>query len=265
MKRRRINWKHLLAIALLLGSVALCLFVYKYPLVRLWESISAFGRAIAYAFLDLMDLYESHPVAQTVNDYSRVDLISAIGIDFAELWRRISGVWSEIFVKENFFYYLIFLLYHFTRFIYHACILLLIGVAFAIPIIFTWDDVNNDYNKDTAPLKIFKRIIAAPCRRVFEWCREFTRFFRASRHWSWFVFIWLINFGIISVIFSFFAYYFWAITAFDLSTIGIQFVKLVADALLMLNTLPWYAWALIFAILRDIWRHRKRMGTSPIC
>lgn len=255
-KLKQIDYRHWIAALLVLGSAALCVFVYKYPLLRLWESICAFGRSMAYAFLDMLELYEAHPITQTTNDFSAVDLKSAIGIDFPELWRRISGVWSEIFVKENFFYYLIFLLYHFTRFIYHACILLLIGVAFAIPIILTWDDVNNDYNKDTAPLKIFKRIIAAPCRRVFEWCREFTRFFRASRHWSWFVFIWLINFGVFSVSFSFLAYYFWALTAFDLSTIGVQLVKLLADVLLALNTLPWYAWAFIFTILWDIWRHR---------
>ena len=256
MKRRRINWKLLLGITCLLGSVALCLFVYKYPLIRLWESISTFGRAIAYAFLDLMDLYEAHPVAQTVNDYSRVDLNSAIGIDFRELWRRLSGVWSEIFVKEHFYFYFIFLLWHFTRFLYYTCILMLIGVIFAIPIILTWDDTNNDYNKDTKPLKLFKRFIAAPCKAVYTRCRDFLHYFRASRFWGWFVFIWFINFGIISVIFSFLAYYFWALTTFDLSTIGIQLVKLVADVLLTLNTLPWYAWAFIFAILWDIWRHR---------
>ena len=255
-KLKQINYRHWISLALVLGSVALCIFVYKYQLIRLWESISAFGRAIAYAFLDLFELYETHPIAQTVNDFSAVDLSGAVGIDFAELWRRLSAVWSEIFVGLHFQFYLIYLLWYFTRFMYYGCIILLASVIAAIPIILTWESHNNEYNKDTKPLTFFKRFVAAPCRRVFEWCRDFLDFFRHSRYWGWFVFVWLLNFGIFSVIISFLAYYFWALTAFDLTAIGVQLVKLAADTLLMLNTLPWYAWAVIFALLWDRWRHR---------
>ncbi len=255
-KLKQINYRHFIAAGLVLGSAALCVFVYKYPLVRLWESIIAFIRAIAYSFMDLLELPEAPEITQTVNDFSRVDLTGAIGIDVDELWRRLSGVWSEIFVWEHFQYYLIFLLWHFTRFMYYSCIILLIGVVAIIPVVLTWDDINNDYNQDTVPLVLFKRFVAAPCRRVFTWLRDLLVFFRSSRYWSWFVFVWLLNFGVFSVAISFLAYYFWALTAFDLSTFGVQLVKLAADLLLMLNTLPWYAWAVIFALLWDLWRHR---------
>ncbi len=53
-KFKNIDYRHWIAVAVLLGSVALCLFVYRYPLLRLIEGGEAFGRSIAYTFLDLI-------------------------------------------------------------------------------------------------------------------------------------------------------------------------------------------------------------------
>lgn len=253
-KIKSIDYRHWISLALVLGSAVLCLFVYRYPITRLWESVSAFGRAFAFAFANTYDFSELITFEQTVNNFTAVDLTNAIGIDFTELWRRLTEVWDHVFIGEHFQYYLVFLLWHFTQFLYYSCIVMLIGVIFAIPIILTWDDTNNDYNKDTKPLTLFKRFVATPCRHVYEWCKDFLLFFRYSGHWGWFAFIWLLNFGIFSVIFSFLAYYFWVLAAFDLTTIGVQLVKLVADFLLMLNTLPWFCWVCIFLLLFDRWR-----------
>ena len=253
-KIKSINYRHWISLALVLGSAALCVFVYRYPLIRLWESISAFGRSFAYAFANAYGFADRFPIEQTVNSYSSVDLEKIIGFDMEILYRKLTGVWEAVPVGLHFQYYLLFLLWHFTRFMYYACIALLVVIIMIIPIMLTWDDVNNDYNKDTKPLVLFKRFVAAPCRRAFKWCREFLSFFLASRYRGYFIFIWLLNFGVYAMAFSFLAYYFWVLTAFDITTIGVQLVKLVADLILALNTLPWYCWAVIFALLFDHWR-----------
>jgi len=278
-KIKSINYRHWISLALVLGSAALCLFVYRYPVIRLWESVAAFGRAFAYAFLNAYGWAEQLPIAQTVNDFSAVDLAQTINFDIHELADKLTRVWDEIPVGINLRYYGLFLLWHTTRALYNACIILLISIVLLIPIMLTWDDVNNDYNQDTRPLALFKRLIAAPCRHVYEWCRDFLDFFRYSRYYGWFVFIWLLNFGVFAVVFSFLAYYFWVLAAFDLSTIGVQLIKLAADVLLMLHTLPWYAWAVIFLLLFDKWRiarasnqmqhmeacNKGLLGEMPMC
>lgn len=278
-EKKQFDYRHLIAWALLLGSVTLCIFVYRYPFPRLWESIIAFGRAIAFTFMDLFGFAESYPIEQTTNNFSSVNLKDAIGIDFAELWHKLTAVWEEVFVWIHFQYYLIFLLWHLIRILYYVCIIFLIGIILSIPVIMTWDDLNNDYNEDTPQLVFFKRFIARPIRRALEWCKDFWGFFQFYGYKRCFFAIWLLNFGVYSIIISFFGYYFWLITAFDFSTIGIQLVKLAADALLMLNTLPWYGWAMIFTWIWNIWRrniaadkmqhmeacNKGLLGEMPMC
>ena len=123
-KFKKIDYRYYLATGLLLSSVVLCLFVYRYPLLRLWESIEAFGRAFAYAFLNSWGIAEKFPITQTVNNYSTVDLAQAIDFDIYELADKLTRVWDEIFVAINIQYYGLFLLWHLTKALYNSCIAL---------------------------------------------------------------------------------------------------------------------------------------------
>lgn len=253
-KLRSINYRHWICAAILLGSAALCLFYYQYPVIRLIESGEAFGRSIAYTFLDLFDLTERFPISQTINDYTRVNLTNTIGFDFETLQEKLTGVWSQIFVWDHFVYYLYFLLWWTIRILYYADIVLLCCLPGIFYLIFTWDIKNNEYNEETKPLRFFKRCVVTPGRCVVQWLRELWCFFRDSEYFTVFLWIWAINFGLVSVLLSFFAYYFYIITVFDFSTFGVQLLKLIADFLLMLNTLPWYCWAVIAFWLYNRWR-----------
>lgn len=253
-KLRTIDYRHWICATVLLGSIALCLFYYKYPVIRLIESCEAFGRSVAYTFLDLFNLSERFPLAQTVNEYSRVNLSNAIGLNLDTLREKLTGVWSQIFVWEHFRIYLYFLLWWTIRILYYADIVFMLCLPGIFYLMFTWDEINNDYNEETKLLRLFKRFVVTPGRRVVEWCRELWHFFRESGYWGIFLFVWAVNFGLISVLLSFFAYYFYILTVFDFSSIGVQLLKLAVDALLMLNTLPWYCWAAIGIYLYDRWR-----------
>ena len=203
-KLKEINYRHWICAALWISSLVLCLFIYKYPVIRVIESGEAFCRSIAYTFLDLFGIYDRFPVEQTVNNYTAVNLTAVIGFNLEMLRDKLIGVWGEILVWEHFVYYLIFLLYWFTQILYYVCIFMLVGIVAALPVILTWDDINNDYNEDTKPLQLFKRFKARPWGAVVNWCKEFLYFFRDSWHWGIFVFIWLINLEIITVALSFF-------------------------------------------------------------
>ncbi len=278
-KFKNIDYRHWISLALLLGSIALCLFYYRFPVVRLIESAEAFGRSIAYTFLDLFNLADRFPIEQTVNNYTTVNLTNAIGIDVYELRDKLTGVWSQIFIGWHFKAYLIFLLYWTVQVLYYGCIVIIVAMFFAAPIIITWDDTNNKYNEDTKPLQLYKTFVARPIRRVFEWCRDFLDFFTFYGYRGIFIGVWLLTLGIFSIILSFFAYYFWVVTAFDISTFGTQLVKLAADLVLMLSVLPWYVWAVIGAILFERWRtsyamdklqhmeamNKGMLGEMPMC
>ncbi len=253
-KIKSIDYRHWISVAVLLGSVALCLFVYRYPLLRLIEGGEAFGRSFAYAFLDALELADGFPIAQTVNELSRVDLSTAINIDFAALWDKLTGVWSQLFVGDHFRAYLLFLLWYTFRALYWIDIGFICCIPLICYIVFTWDEKNNNYNAETRPLRFFKHFIVKPLQHVTAWCWDFWDFFRYSPYWKIFLWIWAVNFGVIALLLSFFAYYFYILVTLDFSTFGVQLVKLVADLLLMLNTLPWYCWAALGVWLFDRWR-----------
>ena len=251
---KRFDYRHLIAVAILLGSIALEIFVYRYPLLRLIESGEAFGRSIAQTFLDLIGLAEDYPVEQTVNEFSNVDLSSAINIDLEALQNKLTGVWSQLFVGEHFRAYLLFLLWYFIQILYWIDIVFIFCLPFIGYVIFTWDVKNNDHGKETRTLRFFKRFVVKPFYYVVAWCKDFWDFFHGSFYWTIFLCIWAVNFGILSLLLSFFAYYFYVLCATDFSTIGVQLLKLIADLLLTLNTLPWYCWAAIGIWIFDRWR-----------
>ena len=254
-KLKQLDYRHLLCLALVLGSVALGIFVYKYPFVRVGESLNDFGRALAYTVTDLIGIAERAP-EQTVNEFSGVDLMEIFNIDASGIRDKLTSVWREIFVWENFASYLFFLLRGFGWILFYLCIAFLLVIPLALPVILSWESVNNDYNADTLPLRLFKRFVVTPCRSVFAWCKAFWHFFRESTYWGWFVAVWLLNLGVFTVIFSFLAYYFWMLTTLDFSTVGVQLLKLIADLLLAFHTLPLFCW-LLFAALFCGWFFRR--------
>ena len=251
---KRFDYRHLIAVAVLLGSVALEFFVYRYPLLRLIESGEAFGRSIAHTVLDLIGLAEKRPITQTVNNFSRVDLSTAIGLDLDALRNKLTGVWSQLFIGEHFRAYWNFLLLGSLRILFYILLVIIFTIPLLIYIIFTWDEQNNDHGKETVTLRLFKRFVVTPFRYTVAWCREFWDFFRYSPYWKIFLLIWAINCGVISLALSFFAYYFYILTAADFSTIGVQLLKLAVDLLLTLNILPWFFWVALGVWLFDRWR-----------
>ena len=256
---KAIDRRHWISLALVLASAALCLFVYRYPLVRIKEAAVDFGHSFAYFFRSIfVEPEELSAEGVTVNTYSGVDLLSVLGFDMATIVAKMQALGSQIFVAENLQLYMVYLTYLLTKLIYWLCWAEIVGVIVVYPIVLTWDTEDCDYAEDTTLLKWWKRCIVAPCRRVVAWLRDYFALFRASWLYRVFVTIWLLNFGLFAVLLEFFAVYFYVLgglgVSFDSSTIGVQFVKALVDVLLCLHTLPWWVWAVIFTILFDRWR-----------
>ncbi len=251
---RRIDYRHWIALAVLLGTVSLGVFVYKYPFYRLLEGIADLVKAVVYCFANFYEKAHKLSFEQTVNEFSKVDLQYYIGIDLEEIYRRLTCLKDEIFVLRNFTVYLVYVMIGFCKFLCIVCYVVIFGLILFMPVFLFWDEVNNDYNEDTKPLQWFKHWVNRPFKAAKAWLGGFFAFFRSSSWWTCFVVIWLLYFGFWTVILEFLAYYFWVLTVFDFSTIKIQLLKLVADLLLCFNTLPWPCWVAIGIWIYDRWR-----------
>ena len=261
-KIKQTDYRHYICAALLLGALALGIFVYQYPWLRLIEAVDDLWRSIAYSFADLFGAADRLPFAQTVNSFSRVDLNHHVGIDVAEIVRRLTGLKDQIFVWQNFFMYVIWLLWWLTRILMRLCWVLIAILLIAIPMILTWDDINNDHNADTRPLRWWKRWVARPFRYARDWCIDFWDFFRSSSWWTACKYLTLLHLGLFTVAIEFVAYYLWLLTAFDFATVKTQLIKLVVDVILAYKALPVICWTGIAIWLYDRWRIKH--GTNKL-
>ena len=71
-KLKSIDYRHWICLALILASLALGLFVYRYPYVRLIEGGRDLGQSIANFFCTKVLGAEEAPFTFSVNEYSSI-------------------------------------------------------------------------------------------------------------------------------------------------------------------------------------------------
>ena len=227
-KLKTIDYRHYIALLMILGSVAIGLMVYEYPFIRFFEACRDFGRSIVGTVFKLLG-QEASEGWYTVNDFSSVDLKDIFGINLEEFQAKFTNVWEFVGRKDYFFFYLLFLLYYLVQFLIRFCLVLIVLIPIILYNVLTWNKVNTDHNKDTLPLQIYRRFVEFPARRVIAWCKDFWLFF-SLKYKQWFIGVWLFNLGLFTVIVSFLAYYFYILATFSFGTVHIQLAKLLADA-----------------------------------
>ena len=108
-KKCKFDYRHIIAIAITLGLMALAIFKFNTGYVRIWESLQDLFWSVGYYFAELFDV--EHNIEVTVNNYSVVPWTPFLGLpstweEFVQKWET---YWDIIFTKENFVQYMIFL------------------------------------------------------------------------------------------------------------------------------------------------------------
>ena len=116
---------------------------------------------------------------------------------------------------------------------------------------------NTKHNRDTLPLKIFKSAAKFTYQPVKRFVREYIAFLKSYpmifRCWSA---LWLAHFNFISIIFEFFAYYFYFAVSFDIRSLYVQAVKLFADLRVPFKAFPWQVTGVIAWLIFNKWRQK---------
>ena len=163
---KRIDCRHFICIAITIGFVALGVFKFFGAVGRLIESGRDIGLSAAYYFCELFQI--PHSITPTVNDFPKIPFFDFGGdtetpvIPIPEDWRGFTEKWSLYWrtwaTGENFLAYLGFLgnlLYVLSMAV--LCLLPAVVLAYFLLKRFAKTE-NNDWGKDTKPLRIFKRI-----------------------------------------------------------------------------------------------------------
>lgn len=269
LKKNWFNYRHLICIAITLGFLACGAFVFPNALGRLVESCRDFGLSIAYYFAELFGL--EHDITPTVNDLPKIpffDFPTGTPIapptqtpstslpdnwgGFQSNWFAYWHLWASL---ENFKGYLSIL----SQVAYIACQVLLILIPLLVLLYVGFkrymQHENNDYDKDSRPVQVFKSIMNHTLHPLKTWLTSFLCFVKTHKsYWVIWLMIWAFNFNVLTIVLEFLAFYFYFVVSFDVINIYRQVYKLALDLWAVFSFVPWWAWLILALIAFDRFR-----------
>lgn len=262
MKKIKFDYRHIICILITVGFILCSTFVFPYAIGRLIESIRDFGLSATYYFTQLFEVNTG--ITPTVNNLSKFPYTVPFGLPAT--WEKFQIAWSDYWVKwasqENFNGYLKKL----GDIAYVLCQIVLLIIPFILLAVILFkkyfETENNDYNKDSKALKIFKKFssVISPVKR---WIKNFCVFIKERKpYWVIWLCIWAFNFNLFTVFFEFLAYYFYFVVSFDFVNVYVQVFKLLCDLTPMIDFIPLFVWGIIGLVIFH--KIRKKIAINSL-
>ena len=273
---RKIDYRHIICILITLGFVALGIFRFFGCVGRIIESVRDCGLSVAYYFCEIFEI--PHHITPTVNELPKIPFFDfpsqtpdvptvpdVPSVPLPDNWEKFKIKWSAYWrlwaKKENFFGYLSAVgnvLYIFSK-------VIVIIIPF---ILLVWlllrrmlKTQNNDYDKDSKPLTIFKRITAHTYIPLKTWLVGFVGFIREYKNYyiMWLC-LWALYFNAFAILIEFIAYYLYFVVSFDFLNLYRQVYKLFIDLSAAFTFIPLWAWVVVGLIVLDKFRKNIAYG-----
>lgn len=256
---RKINYRHYICIAITLGFLAISVFIFPNAFTRILESGRDIGKSAVYYWKALFD--EDNLPEVTVTDFSKLPLELPAG--FPQTWEKfvekLASFSIQFCSKENLLDYCGLLL----KWLLNIChfILYLMPVILGIFIVkyMIPPATNNDFNRDSKLLKVWKRATKKVYAPVKHWLCEFVHFVREhGAYWKLWLLSWAYNFNLLAISLEAIAFYLYFIVSMDIGNLYVQVLKLLMDLSTMFKTVPLVLWLVFAYIILDI--VRRKMG-----
>lgn len=267
MIKKRVDYRHFICVGITIASVLYAVFVFPNAFGRIIEAVRDFGVSVAYYFAQLFGI--PHNIVPTVNNMPKIPFFDNpnVGVvppstpnlpmpsewelflvDFKRYWQ----VWAS---ADNFSAYIQAVLQGIVSF--SKIVLLLIPGIVVLYILLRryLRKQNNDYDKDSRPLRVFKAVTAYAYHPVKDWVIGFCAFVARYKVYRviWLC-IWAYNFNLLTIVVEFLAYYFYFAVSFDFVNIYRQIYKLCLDLWAPFSFIPVWAWVVIWFLLFDWFR-----------
>lgn len=274
--KKRFDYRHIICIVITLGFILCGVFFYSGALGRLIEGGRDFGLSAGYYFCELFGI--QHNITPTVNDLPKIPFFdfpsqtpapstpstptpSTPSTPLPDTWTGFQSNWAKYWqlwaTTDNFTSYLLFL----CNLLYTLCKGLIIIFPFVLLAYICLkrylNKGNNDYDKDSKPLKTFKSFTAHTYRPAKLWLTGFWSFLKAHKPYyiAWLC-LWLFYFNAGAIILEFLAYYFYFVISFDVVNIYRQVYKLFLDLSVPFTSVPLWAWVIVGVVLFDMLRKK---------
>lgn len=257
MKGHTINYRHLSAIIITVTIAMVVFFCFFPSLKRTGQAFVDFAYSFSYYFGTIFGIED---LSVTVNDIpSEMGLSEVLPYSWDEFCNFAEAYGHRLCDVDNILSYLGVVL----NVLFYA---ILIAVMVAIPFtllaiiivkIFS-KTVNNDVNRDSAALALWKkvsRVTVLPVKRFFGAMKAFLQEHRIYK------FLWLIMaalaLNIVTILVEAFAFYFYFAISFDFTMIYRQVYKLIID-LTVFSRIPFALWFVVVLYIAN--RIRKAIG-----
>ena len=273
---RKIDYRHIICILITLGFVVLGIFRFFGCIGRIIESVRDCGLSVAYYFCEIFEI--PHRITPTVNELPKIPFFdfpsqtpdvptvpNVPSVPLPDNWEKFKIKWSAYWrlwaTKENFFGYLSAVgnaLYIFSK-------VIVIIIPF---ILLVWlllrrmlKTQNNDYDKDSKPLTILKRITAHTYIPLKTWLVGFFSFIKEHKNYyvTWLC-LWVLYFNAFAILIEFIAYYLYFVVSFDFLNLYRQVYKLFLDLSAAFTFIPLWVWAVVGLVALDKFRKNIAYG-----
>ena len=253
MNRRRV-FNICLSVLITATFALLAVFVFSDSYLRFGEAVKDFGLSVGYYFCTLFGI--EHNIVPSVTEYSSVmDWSILLPSDFEGFTSQSKSFFALLIDGENFASY--------WSKVGDVMLVLLKVVAIMLPcLLILWLVIwrlyksgNTKHNKDTVPLRVFKKLSEWIYRPLKITIASFVNFLRENRAvWMLWVGIWAFNLNAASIVMGFLAYYFYFVLSFDVANLYVQVCKLLIDLQVIFRHFPWWCIAFVCWLLFDHWR-----------
>lgn len=264
---KKIDYRHYISVLITIGFVACGIYYFPNAICRLIEACRDLGLSTAYYFAEL--IFDENPVIVTVNDlpalqiapskYQPLNLLPFEWSDFKAAFTAYWQVWASWETLKDYLFFLGDLLYFVSIFL-----------MYALPLFFLVAQLlrqylkkhNNDYDKESKPLRAFKRISDFTYQPVKRFLSSYIAFLKDNAVYVkiWLA-LWAFYFNFITIFVEFIAFYLYFISSFDFINIYRQAYKLALDLTTVVRFLPAFVWAFcVFGVL-EYWARRVGYNT----
>ena len=253
MNRRRV-FNICLSVLITAAFALLAVFVFSDSYLRFGEAVKDFGLSVGYYFCTLFGI--EHNIVPSVTEYSSVmDWGILLPSDLEGFTSQSESFFALLIDGENFAAY--------WSKVGDVMLVLLKVVAISLPCLLIlglliwrlYKSGNTKHNRDTVPLRIFKKLSKWIYRPLKITIVSFVNFLRENRAvWILWVGIWVFNLNAASIVMGFLAYYFYFVLSFDVANLYVQVCKLFIDLQVIFGFFPWWIIAFVCWLLFDRWR-----------
>ena len=261
MKRLRV-FSIALTVLLSLCFILLGVFCFNTSYLRLLESLGDLWQSVKFYGSKIFGFeYNGVPSVTEFSEVMKWNIF--LPEDLSAFKEQAGSYFKLLFSAENLSAYGKFMGEILLTFMKILAIALPCIVIFILLLKRLYKNSNNNYNKDTVPLRVFKWISNYTYQPIKRCVTAYIKFLKDHNFiWILWLILWAIQLNLATIIVAFFAYYFYFVMSFDFATIYIQFCKLFIDLQVVIKSVPIPVWLVLGYVMFAKWR--KRVAISRL-